>query len=146
MTVIRATTDHREALAPLFDAYRVFYGKGSDIQGANNFISDRLRQGDSVIFLATLGNQAAGFVQLYPTFTSVAMKRLWILNDLFVSPPHRGKGIAGSLMQTAERFAREEGAAGLMLETQVGNTKAQALYTQRGWRRSDDYFTYYLHF
>lgn len=143
---MRATTAHREILVPLFDAYRVFYGKDSDPRGADSFLSDRLRQNDSVIFLATLENAAAGFVQLYPTFTSVGMKRLWILNDLFVSPPHRGKGIAGSLMQTAERFARDDGAAGLMLETQVGNTSAQALYTRRGWRRSDDYFTYYLHF
>jgi hypothetical protein len=60
----------------LFDAYRQFYGKPSDLALASRFIEQRLASGDSVIFLAYTEKvqvrNAVGFMQLYPSFSSVS--------------------------------------------------------------------------
>ncbi|GHX17178.1 histone acetyltransferase HPA2 and related acetyltransferase [Vibrio cholerae] len=75
MKVIEASVSNLDDIAILFDAYRQFYEQESDIQGARNFIEMHMKNGDSVIFLAlSEGNEPLGFAQLYPSFSSVAMK------------------------------------------------------------------------
>ncbi|MGH8426671.1 MAG: hypothetical protein ACRES7_01640 [Gammaproteobacteria bacterium] len=81
----RAELSDLDALAPLFDAYRSFYGRKSDLYGARTFLEERLQREESIIFLAELDSQPAGFTQLYPLFSSVNMSRIWILNDLYVT-------------------------------------------------------------
>ena len=105
----RATSDDLRGLTVLFDGYRRFYGNASDIEGARRFLAARLAASESVIFVAARAGDLVGFTQLYPSFSSGAMKRLWILNDLFVAPVARRKGIAGALMDAAESFARDAG-------------------------------------
>jgi GNAT superfamily N-acetyltransferase len=60
-----------------------------------------------VILTATDKGSMVGFAQLYPSFSSVLMKRIWILNDLFVEKDFRREGVAKLLMDAAERYARE---------------------------------------
>ena len=62
-----------------------------------------------------------GFTQLYPSFSSVSMKKIWILNDLFVEETSRRKGSANLLMNTVENYARETGAVRMVLATAVRN-------------------------
>jgi len=69
----------------LIDAYRQFYKQSSDVASAYEFLKERFSHGESVIFLAFEGDQALGFTQLYPSFSSVSMARVFILNDLFVA-------------------------------------------------------------
>jgi GNAT superfamily N-acetyltransferase len=147
MTEIRvADSGDLEALVPLFDAYRVFYGGPSDPGAARRFLSARLAAGDSRIFLAVAEGQAIGFTQLYPSFSSLSMQRLWILNDLFVEPGARRNGTGKALMTAAEGFARADGAKGLSLATQTGNQSAQSLYAKLGYRRDEGFFHYSLTF
>src|SRR5690242_3953610 len=87
--MVRAAAKDAERVAPLFDAYRQFYKQKPDLAAARTFIAERLQRDESVIFLALDGDKAVGFVQLYPCFSSTAMKRMWILNDLFVTPDAR---------------------------------------------------------
>src|SRR5689334_16265599 len=94
ITVIRAYPEHVEQIAPLFDGYRQFYGQVSDVAAGRQFVLERLNQAESVIFLALDGEEGVGFTQLFPTFSSVSMRRLWILNDLFVAAAARRRGIA----------------------------------------------------
>ena len=96
---VRAELDDLDALAPLFDAYRQFYGEASDLPGARIFLGDRLKRGESVIFLAVVDRAVVGFTQLYPSFSSVSMKRLWVLNDLFVTPDARTSGAGRALLE-----------------------------------------------
>ena len=98
---VRAALDDLEALVPLFDAYRQFYAQPSDPEGARAFLSDRLKRGESVIFLAVTEGMVVGFTQLYPSFSSVSMQRLWILNDLFVTPDARNVGAGRVLLERA---------------------------------------------
>jgi len=143
MTVVRAAQHDVDAIAPLFDAYRVFYKAPSNVQASHDFITERLANDQSVIFLARDGTHAAiGFVQLYPCFASALMKRFWVLNDLFVDPHARTKGVGAALMEAAERFAREDEAAGLTLSTAVDNAAAQRLYERCGYVRDEEFFVY----
>lgn len=135
-----------EQLAPLFDAYRQFYQQASDLALARDFLAERLSRAESVVFVAERDGRAVGFVQLYPLFSSTAARprRLWLLNDLFVSPDVRGGGVGRALMERARRLAEETGAVGLELATAVTNRGAQRLYESLGYRLDDGFLRYEL--
>ncbi len=145
-----AVAEDATLIAPLFDAYRVFYQALSDPDAALRFVSDRLSRGESRIFFACLegetGPIAVGFTQLYPSFSSVSMKRLWILNDLYVAPEFRKAGVGAALMERARAFAKEDGAKGLSLSTQTRNLAAQGLYAKMGYRKETEFFQYHFVF
>ena len=134
--VRNAGLDDLPALAALFDGYRVFYGQPSDPVRAGAFLRERLERGDSHLLLAMDARGGAlGFVQLYPSFTSVGTAPIEILNDLFVAEAARGRGVARALLRRAGDDARARGAVGLLLSTALDNTPAQSLYTSEGWVR-----------
>jgi len=136
MTIKKCTAEDLEEIAQLFNAYRIFYDQESDLSAAKAFIQERLSHNDSVIFLANdIQNMAAGFVQLYPSFTSVGMEKIWILNDLYVDKNHRRKGVAQLLMNHAKEYAKETARVKLVLETGLDNQKAQLLYESQGWTK-----------
>jgi ribosomal protein S18 acetylase RimI-like enzyme len=144
-TVHRATLDDLDALIPLFDGYRGFYGQPSDARLARDFLAARLQRGESVIFLATFDDGIpAGFTQLYPMFSSVRAARVWVLNDLFVAPEARKRGVAQALLDAAAAHGRNEGAIRLELETTPDNNAAQALYHNTGWREYDGTLRFHL--
>lgn len=144
MNIVKATTAELEQAAKLFDDYRIFYDQEPDIEGALKFINERMKNNESVIFLALDdNNEGMGFVQLYPSFTSVGMNRMWILNDLYVDIIHRHKKVAEQLLEKAKEYARETGAAGMVLETQNENHPAQKLYFKTGWIK-DDMHSYFF--
>jgi GNAT superfamily N-acetyltransferase len=133
--IIAPTTDaHIRLAAPLFDQYRVFYGQTSDIEASYRFLRERWIARESVLFL-----------QLFPVFLSGQMRRLWVLNDLYVKPDARRKGTARALMRRAEQHALETASAGLTLSTGIDNVNAQALYESEGYVR-DSLFFYYNRF
>ena len=146
--IVLAKSEHLEQVAKLFDSYRTFYQQESEIDRARMFIKDRLEKEDSVIFLAltcdSMPIEAFGFTQLYPSFSSVSTKRLWILNDLYVAEKARKFGVAKALMETARNFALKTVSKGLILETSMDNKPAQALYESIGYTRDDEYYRYYL--
>lgn len=144
LDIQRATTADVEELALLFDAYRQFYGEPSNLTRGKNFLLDRMMRSESVLFLARLEGKAVGFVQLYPSFSSVSCQRLWILNDVFVAPEVRRKGFGKQLLETAREFAQETSAKSLVLETAQDNTPAQMLYEGLGYVRDEKKFRYTL--
>ncbi len=139
-----ATELDLEAVANLFDAYRVFYQQKSDLPSASLFIKERLTQKDSLILLARLKGVAAGFVQIYPSLSSVSMGPIYILNDLYVSSEARNQGIGKALMLAAQTLAQQNKILRLALTTAVDNRTAQKLYESCGWVKDETYFTYEL--
>ncbi|MFN0204021.1 MAG: GNAT family N-acetyltransferase [Bacteroidia bacterium] len=139
----KATLADIPQLARLFDAYRVFYHKNSDIEGAESFLRERLEAGESEIFVAEQKEVLLGFVQLYPIFSSTQMKRLWLLNDLFVSPEHRKKRISIALIERAKELCQETAACGLLLETAKSNHVGNQLYPKTGFVVDNDHHYYY---
>lgn len=145
VSVHRATLRDLNALVPLFDAYRQFYGRPSDLGGANEFLAKRLSLHESLILLAHESLDAPiGFAQLYPLFSSLSMERTYVLNDLFVMPAMRRRGAGRALLREAVGNARLRGAVGLSLSTAHDNTAAQALYESLGWRRETAFCQYTL--
>ena len=145
MLVKRAGPGDLDAVAPLFDGYRQFYGQRSDPAAARTFLAERLARDESVIFLAVAEDgEALGFTQLYASFSSVSLRRLWILNDLFVGPGVRRGGVGRRLLERAREWAVETEAKGLSLATAVTNSAAQALYESCGWRRDEEFQHYHL--
>jgi GNAT superfamily N-acetyltransferase len=132
-------------IVPLFDAYRQFYGQPSDPELAHSFLQERFRLDQSVVFLALdrAGN-ALGFTQLYPSFSSGLARRIFILNDLFVTPEARRRKVGRRLLRAAAEFGIRAGAARLALATALDNASAQALYESCGWVRDTLWCTYTL--
>ncbi len=131
-------------LAELFDAYRVFYKAESALPQSEAFVRGLVTQRKTHFFLAreAEGRPAVGFVHLMPSISTVAMRPMWLLEDLYVAAAGRRKGIASALMAHAEKFARETGAERLTLATAHDNRHAQALYKRMGYVK-EDHFWYY---
>jgi GNAT superfamily N-acetyltransferase len=144
IAVRQATIGDLEQLSVLFDAYRQFYGQKHDIERARNFLRSRFEYRDSIVLVAQEGEHVLGFIQLYPSFSSVATARVFILNDLFVHAAARKRGIATKLLNAATAFARDVGALRLVLSTAKSNATAQALYEKMGWKKDEEYVDYSL--
>jgi len=130
---------HLEAIVPVFDAYRVWYRQPTDVSGARSFLSDRIRNQESIIYGAfDSSDQIVGFTQLYPLFSSTRMGKLWLLNDLFVQPDCRGQGISLLLIDRAKALASETNAVGILLETETSNQIGNQLYPRAGFHMEDD--------
>ena len=130
MTVRNAAIIDVEKLAVLFDDYRVFYEKDSDLNEAKKFLLERITNNESRIIIAIDKEDLVGFVQLYPIFSSTRMKKLWLLNDLFVDENHRGKGISKQLIKQCKDLCNDTGACGLILETAKTHTTGNNLYVK----------------
>ena len=143
VTVEPATGDDAARVAELFDAYRVCYGQDPAPDAALAYINERMASRDSQIFVARVGGQVEGFAQLYPSFSSIAMGRIWILNDIYVTEDSRKHGIASRLLQAVERFAAETGAGRLEVSTARDNLPARALYEKMGWQLDEFFLHYY---
>jgi len=141
--IYRATEDDVLKIAPLFDAYRQFYGQTGDIHAAGNFLYERLANMESVVFYCIAGGRMAGFTQLYPIFSSVSLSPAWLLNDLFVDPSFRGAGVASLLLDAAAEHGRQTESKWLLLSTADENHPAQSLYEKKGWKKSSDFYYQY---
>jgi ribosomal protein S18 acetylase RimI-like enzyme len=144
--VRRATGADLSTVAVLFDGYRQFYGQAADLPLAEAFLRDRFTHNDSAVFLAVDPHSGAGlgFVQLYPSFSSVAARRVWILNDLFVAPAARRAGVGRALLAAARDFGASTGARRLVLSTAATNREARALYESCGYKEEDVFLVYKL--
>ena len=146
--VVRQATIHDlDVVAPLFDAYRVFYRKPSDLAAARAFLLARFSRLESVIFLAFDGdspNSPAGFTQLYPSFSSASLAPILVLNDLYVEASARGRGVGQALLHAAADYGRRAGAVRLTLSTERTNLAAQSLYQANGWTLEEAFLNYNL--
>jgi len=146
--IIHGGFEHIELLAPLLDAYRQFYGQDADLEGARSFLHDRIGNLESVVYFALGAREGRefplGFVQLYPSFSTVSMQRVWNLNDLYVTPEFRRHGVGRALIEKARQLAVATDAKGLVLSTAHDNHESQALYHQTGFIRDDEFHHYFL--
>jgi ribosomal protein S18 acetylase RimI-like enzyme len=141
---LQANLEHLDDLVPLFDAYRVFYKQPSDLEAAREYLQARLERNECALFLAYDQTTAVGFTLLYNTFTSVILKPLVILNDLYVIPEARGLRIGERLIERGVAHAKLVGAAFLRLRTAHDNASGQKLYERVGFVRDEVYLTYNL--
>ena len=145
MKIVRAKESHIPEISRLFDLYRQFYKCEPDQVLATRFITDRIKNEESVIFAAESKNKLKGFVQLYPSFCSVDAIKIFILYDLYVDECDRKSGIGEALMNKAAEFAKESGASRIDLLTAVDNKAGQHLYEKLGYKKAQEgFYTYSL--
>lgn len=143
MKIEQVTISDLEELAALFDGYRVFYEKRSDLERGKAFLKERIENNESVIYISRdEEGEASGFVQLYPVFSSTRLKRFWLLNDLYVDLNFRGQGFSKALIERAKELCRQTGACGMMLETAKDNHVGNKLYPATGWTLDEDHNFY----
>ena len=137
MQVREAKLSDLENLSDLFNSYRMFYGKESDIRVAEEFLTSRIENKDSKIFICEFNNELSGFVQLYPIFSSTRVSKYWLLNDLFVDINKRGKGYSKLLIERSKELVIESKACGMMLETEKSNDIGNLLYPSTGFKKNE---------
>jgi ribosomal protein S18 acetylase RimI-like enzyme len=141
--VIRAQLANVSQAAPLFAAYREFYGESYDLEASASFLASRLARDESIVLIAQDDDGVpVGFSQVYPAFSSTRLAPIWILNDLFVSEDARGTGAVDALLDTAATLAVEAGAIAIELSTAHTNLRAQAVYDRSGYEADTVYKHY----
>lgn len=141
----RADKADLNQIAPLFDAYRVFYRKESNLEHAKDFLNDRLNNKESIIYIAVDNdnNTCVGFTQIYPTFSSTQLKKSLILNDLFVDEKYRGRGISKKLIDASKSYCIETKANGILLETEKTNIIGNKLYPSQNFEKETHNFYFW---
>ncbi len=140
----KATLKDIDQLSELFNLYRMFYRQTPNVPACRHFLQERLKNNESVIFIAIKEGKIDGFIQCYPLFSSVSLENTWLLNDVYVRETERKHGIGRLLLDEAKKFGKETGAAWLLLQTANDNYIAQIVYEKNGWERMEDMF-YQLH-
>ncbi len=141
--IIQAGIQHLDMILPLFESYRSFYRMTPESEASRSFLLQRLALGDSVLLLALdASGEPEGFAQLFPSLSSVRLRRHWILNDLFVVRSARRRGVGRELLIAAVEHARSTGPASLELATEKTNRAARSLYESSGWTLDEEFDRY----
>jgi ribosomal protein S18 acetylase RimI-like enzyme len=143
--ISRVTVSDLAELHPLVEQYRAFY-KQPENEKTLGYLEQRIKSEEAIAFIARVDREAVGFTLLYPTFSTVSLSNIWLLNDLYVAESARGNGIASELMDVAESAAKSVGATRVFLRTANDNLPAQALYEGRNWVRDEIFRRYDLVF
>ncbi len=145
--IIQIKPSNASMVYELFDKYRIFYGKESDLKSCRNFINERLHQADSLIYIVIFQGRAVGFTQLYPKFSSAQMTKNWIINDLYVIEQFRSKGVGTKLLRKGFEIAKLKGGKTVYISTQKTNVAAQKLYEYIGFKsvkNNNDFLDYFF--
>ena len=134
-TIAQANLADLDSVAPLFDAYRAFFAGPDDLARSRDFLHERLRARDSVVFFASSGAQALGFIQLYPLWSSWYCRKIWFLSDLYVREESRKHGVGRRLVERAVDHAVETGASSIMVELPHREPHLAQFYSGLGFRK-----------
>jgi len=145
MEILQATMNELEELTVLFDEYRQFYGIESDVSSAKAFLQLRMALKESIIFVVVENGNTIGFAQLYPTFSSIALQRAYILNDIYVKEDARGLGVGKALMEKVFQYCEQQYARYVTLQTATDNIHARKLYENLNMKQ-DQYCNYVKYF
>ena len=146
MRIVQATLEHLDLLTPMFIKYREFYGELPLPDSSRKFLENRLKRKESVIYMALADDEdrLLGYCQLYPSFSSLSLKRVWILNDIYVAEDARRQLVADRLLQTAKKMAKDTNAIRLRVATSENNLAAQKTYESIGFREDTVFKNYTL--
>ncbi|MFV5695604.1 GNAT family N-acetyltransferase [Flavobacterium sp. LB3P122] len=143
----KATLQDLDELAPLFNQYLIFYKKPSNYEKHKSYLKERIENNEAIIFLAfdeDNKEKVIGFTLIYITFSSLALNKILILNDLFVDSAIRKKGIGEQLILKTVDLAKELGSDLIRLRTAKNNSTAQGLYHKMGFKRDEYLYSYDL--
>jgi GNAT superfamily N-acetyltransferase len=120
-----------ETLLPLIAAYQSFYEVEDIDSDRNRFFFRRFlapSEDGELLAARDEGGLILGYACLYWHFSSLAAVETVLMNDLYVAPEARGRGIGRALIEASREVARRRGAAWLEWATAPDNHTAQRLY------------------
>lgn len=142
MRIIQATLEHLDLLTPLFIEFRESNGADTLPESSRKFLQTRLKRNESVIYLALDAQEKPlGFCQLFPSYSSSSLKRVWLINDIYVAAHARRQLVADKLLQTAKQMAQSTHSVRLRAMHQADNPRAKALYESIGFREDARFVT-----
>jgi GNAT superfamily N-acetyltransferase len=133
------TRSEVEALAEIFDRYRVHYGEPSDAASSGRWLERCLGTGRLRAFLAEEDGSVVGFATTIDIPASLRLGHFWQIRDLFVLPTHRRLGIGRALLASVRKAAIASGALRLVVQTEADNDAALRLYGESGYALIDGY-------
>jgi ribosomal protein S18 acetylase RimI-like enzyme len=145
LTIRKTTPGDLDAIAPLFDAYREFFTKAPDLDVSRRFLGERLERGESIVLAAFEGTAPAGFLQLYPLFSSWYAQRQWFLSDLYVNPAFRERGIGKRLVTAAIEFAQQTSSRAILVELPYSEPHLTRFYSRLGFEKDAVFELYRRH-
>lgn len=144
MRIINANLDHLDQLTPMFIRYRELYGAMPQPEASKDFLVERLNQQEAVILLAFEDDVLLGFCLVYPSFSSVSLRPIWILNDMYVAEDARRKQVAQQLLKALSEQARNNDAVRLRVSIHASNEIAQRLYESASFLEDQHFRNYIL--
>ena len=146
MRIVQATLEHLDQLTPLFVNYREHFGQLPYPDSSRAFLEKRISRKESVIYLAMADDEdkILGFCQLYSSFSSLSLKRVWILNDIYVAEDARRQLVADRLLHTAKQMPKETHAVRMRVATSRDNEVAQKVYESIGFVEDEQFKNYVL--
>lgn len=144
MRIIPATSDHLDQLTPMFIHYRELYGAMPQLDASREYLAERLNKQEAIILLAFEEDTLLGFCLVYPSFSSVSLRPMWILNDLYVAEPVRRKQVAKQLLKAIAQQARDNNAVRLRVSISASNEIAQRLYEAAEFSEDQNFRNYIL--
>lgn len=127
-------------LVPLVRGYAAFYGvEASDaaiVAMSNALMQDAAGEGVQLLARSS-DREAVGFATVLWTWSTLTASRIGVMNDLFVRPDVRSRGLGRALLEACVGLCEQRGdIAALRWQTALDNTTAQRLYDSVGGRRS----------
>lgn len=139
--IVAATADDVHDLLPLLRGYADFYGaRPSDdalLAMSRALVQDSARDGVQLLARRASDREMAGFATVLWTWSTLSGARIGVMNDLFVRPESRGRGLGRMLLEACVQLCEQRGdIASLRWQTAPDNSTAQRLYDSVGARRS----------
>ena len=127
----------------IVDEYRKFFDFGLSPNKTKEFFQRLQEKNEAATFIAiSEKDEVMGFVNLYPSYSTLSLRKIWILNDLGVSSRFRRLGVAQALIKKSIEFAKASDAIRIELKTEKTNLDAQKLYTEIGFKTDQDNLYY----
>ncbi|HVS07996.1 MAG TPA: GNAT family N-acetyltransferase [Candidatus Dormibacteraeota bacterium] len=137
MVVRPAEREDRSQLLELIKGYFAFYRTPFPAVSKIATMLDLLERdpGLGVQLVAEEAGRLHGFASLYACLDTLVAERILVMNDLFVDPSLRNRGVGAALFDASLAYATVHGYARLDWVTAADNQGAQRFYDRHGGRR-----------
>jgi GNAT superfamily N-acetyltransferase len=137
--LVAPTRREVEALAEIFDQYRVHYGEASDAFRSASWLDENLRTSRLRVFVVEDSGRFVGFAITMEVPASLRLAHFWQIRDLFVLPTRRRLGVGRALLASVREAAIASGALRLVVQTEDDNDPALRLYADSGYAPINGY-------
>ncbi|NVK22194.1 MAG: GNAT family N-acetyltransferase [Kangiellaceae bacterium] len=137
-----------EEFVPHFDSYRQRYKQDSEVERISEFLRHLLEKQAAKIFVSYESSEdqqhMTGFVILYPSYSSIGLAPIWILNDFYVFAGEKKRETARALLDQAAKLCKLTDAIRIEVTTRKENYRLHKLYKEYGFEKDYKYDYYFL--